>query len=166
MNEKAGSMSSSVVWLFALVGIILGVVVSYATANMGALVSNAIFAVAVGGCAWAGVFLSKATTGKGILAFLVGSLGAAVAAYIMVSMMVSAATSTVTAGLAGAGGADSAHAAQAGAAVGNVFGAFFGVILALKAFAVFFAAGIAGSIAGGKFKAKILAERGGAAKAA
>ncbi len=166
MKDKAGSMGAGAVWLFALIGIVLGVVVTFVTKSMSFAVTNALFFIVVGACGWAGVFLTKASAGKGILAFLVGSIGAAIAAYFLVAMMVASVTATATSGLAAGAGAENAQAMQAGAAVGNVFGAMFGIMAALKTFIVFFVAGIAGSVAGGKFKASVLGTGGAAAKAA
>jgi hypothetical protein len=166
MKDKAGSMGAGAVWLFALIGIVLGVVVLFATKSMSFAVTNAIFFIVVGACGWAGVFLTKASAGKGILAFLVASLGAGIASYFLVSMLVASVTSTVTTGMATGVGADNAQAAQAGAALGSAMGAMVGILAALKTFIVFFAAGIAGSIAGGKFKAAALGQGGAAAKAA
>jgi hypothetical protein len=89
-DSKAGSMAASMAWLIAIgagvVGTLLGF---YIPGIIGFIVGTAVL---VGG-GWAAVHMTQASTGKGILAFLVGGVVAGIVGFILVKVAASSAMS-------------------------------------------------------------------------
>src|SRR5262249_2480463 len=107
-----------------------------------------------------GVYLTKASKGQGILAFLVSSVLFSVLSYIAISYVFGSATAELTTHTGSLAGADAADTPRAAPAAGNVIGA--GVI----AFVIPFLAGMIGCLIGGAVKNKALGSGGAAARAA
>src|SRR5262245_51517373 len=134
--SNAGKMGAGAAWLFAIGGAVVGVVLGHFIPGfIGFIVGLLLY---VGG-GWATVHMTQATAGRGILAWLVGGLVAAVVAFIMWKMAVSAASSQVgaawndavkQAGTQGGGmnAADQAKLAQVGEAAAGAFGTIAGLL--------------------------------------
>jgi hypothetical protein len=136
MNDKAGTMSSGLVWAFALGAVVLGVVGGYATAGLGAKVSSAVFfgCFLVGG--FLGTFLTKAQTWLASIAFVLASIISAGVYY------------GVAAGAFESAGSEGAEA--------GMLGAFVGVFVAAITLVSTLVAGLGGCIAGGRAKKMML----------
>ncbi len=89
--SKAGSMAASMAWAFAIGGGVVGTLVGfYVPGFIGMLLGLAV----LGGAGWAAVHMTQASTGKGILAFLVGGLVAGIIGFILVKVAASSAMSS------------------------------------------------------------------------
>jgi hypothetical protein len=84
-------MSTGAAFGIAAAGGILGTVVAFVStrADLGFLPSTLLYAVVLGAAGWATVFLTKASTGKGIVASLVGAAVLAIGTYFAVKAAVS-----------------------------------------------------------------------------
>jgi hypothetical protein len=145
-------------WAFAFGSILVVMAVGFIAQKIG--LGNVIglgLDVAIFGVAgYLAVYMTKASKGQGIVAFLVSSLVLAVASYAAVSFIFSTAThelTTTTGALAGANAADTAKFAQA---AGGLMGGFFGVIIAVVMLLVSFISGMVGCLTGGSAKNKAL----------
>ena len=168
---KAGSMGSGMAWMIALGSAIvvggLGFVVQ--SSGLSWLLSLVIF----GAAGWAAVYMTKAGTGIGIVAFLVAGIVAGVLTYFALKSAVAAASGEITSKmgeLAKAGGANdakiNAQLAQAGDAMASGFGAMVGIIGFVVALLRCFIIGMIGCIVGGSMKKSALGGGAAAAKAA
>jgi len=152
-------MGKGAVWAFAFGAIIVTIIAAFIQNKLavGGAVQAGVNLGLFGTMAYFGVYLTKASKGQGIVAFLVSSLVFSVALYFVTSMLLVQATSeltTQTGAIAGASAADTARVAQAaGGAIGALAGIFVGVI----AFVVSFLAGLIGCLIGGSAKNKALA---------
>ena len=88
--SKAGSMTASMMWAFAVGSGVVGAVLGFYTPGfVGFLLGMAIFA----GGGWAAVHMTQASTGKGIVGMLVGALAAAVVGFVLWKVAASSAMS-------------------------------------------------------------------------
>ena len=89
--SKAGSMTASMAWGFAIGGGVVGTLLGfYVPGILGFLLGAAVYV----GAGWAAVHMTQTTTGKGILTVLVGALVAGVVGFILVKVAASTAMST------------------------------------------------------------------------
>jgi hypothetical protein len=149
---RAARWRESAIWLFAFAAIVAGVPVERAAAGLGGLASNALFALVAFGAAWTGVFFTRATASQGAFAFLAGAFAAAAAAFALVWHRFAGGAAAVT------GGVDS-PLARLSTMVGKAVTALYGTGVSLIVLAVFFGAGLAGSIAGALHRKKVLSRR-------
>jgi hypothetical protein len=146
-------MGKGAVWLFAFGAIVVTIVAAYIENKLalGGGVQAGVNLGLFGTMGYFGVYLTKASKGGGILAFLVSSLVFAVLIYVATTMLFASAGAQAAA-QAGAN-ADTARAAQAvGSAVGGIAGAFVAVV----ALIISFLAGMIGCLIGGAAKNKAL----------
>jgi hypothetical protein len=132
MNDKIGTMSSGLVWIFALGALVIGLAGGYATAGLGAKVSSAVFFFAFAATGFGATLLTRAKTWLAAVAFVLASLVAAGAYYGIASSMISS-------------------SASAGTDAG-LFGAFLGAFVALITLIVSLIAGVGGCVAGARAK--------------
>ena len=143
-------MSGGMVWLFALGAIVLAELGGYLTAGMGSKISAGVFFGVFAVCGFLGMFLTRAKTGIGVLAFILASIGSAIVFYVMVTSLFAGAA-TEAANAAAAGQTETAVTEAAGATLGAAVGLFAGIIVLLGALV----AGITGCVAGAKFRGKL-----------
>jgi len=140
-------LSSNWIWLFALGAALAGVGSGFLTSGLNWKIASAIyfgiFAIA-GFCA---TYLTEATTGKGVIAFLLAAIATAVFYYLIVTYAVE----TVTGAVVDVGSGDAASKATAKDA-GATFAGMFGMIVAAINGIGTAAAGISGCVAGSRFK--------------
>jgi hypothetical protein len=167
MKDKAGQMGSGMAWAFAIGSAIVAGGLGFAIQSSGLTWLLGLILFIGGG--WAAVYLTKASTGMGILAFLVAGIIAGILTYFALKSAVSAATGalTDTMGQMGKGMGANADAqkqfAQAGAAMQSGFGAMVGIIGFVVALLRTFILGMIGCFIGGSMKKSALG--GGAAPA-
>ena len=151
---KPGSMGKGVVWAFAFGAIVVTLVAAYIQNKLaiGGAVQAGVNLGLFGTMAYFGVYLTKASKGQGIVAFLCSSVVFGVLVYVAATMLFSAAGAQAAAE-AGAN-AETARAAQA---VGGAIGSFAGILAAIVAVIISFLAGLIGSLVGGAAKNKALA---------
>jgi hypothetical protein len=151
---KPGSMGKGAVWLFAFGAIIVTLVAGYIQSKLavGGAVQAGVNLGLFGTMAYFGVYLTKASKGQGIVAFLVSSMVFAVLLYVATTMLFGAAGAQVAAEAGTT--AENVRAAQA---VGSAVGSFAGILVAAVAFIITFLAGLIGSLIGGAAKNKALA---------
>jgi hypothetical protein len=152
-------MGKGVVWAFAFGAIVVTIVAGIIQNKLavGGAVQAGVNLGLFGTMAYFGVYLTKASKGQGIVAFLCSSALFAVLSYVALSYFIGHATAeltTQTGNLAGANAADTARAAQA---MGSAMGGAIGIIAAVIAFIITFLAGLVGSLIGGAAKNKALA---------
>ena len=123
-------LSKHTTWLFAFGSIAAGIASSYALAGLGQKVTAAVYfaIVAIGG--FGSTYMTRAKTGGAVAAFLVGAGAAAVAYFVLVNSIFTA-----------AGG---------GSEAGNTLGTIFGIFIAAVVFLETIVAGIGGAVAGAK----------------
>ena len=168
MKDKAGSMGAGMAFGFAIGVVILTSVLGFV--HVSYTILNILLYIAAG---WAAVYMTKASTGKGILAFLVAGLVAGVVTAIQVKMAmgaVSAAASSAMADAAkqaaanGVKGADLNNALAQG---GNALASGLSTMAMIMAFVMSlirtFLFGMVGCFIGGAMKKSALG--GGAAPA-
>lgn len=162
MKDKAGQMGAGAAWGIAIGASILGGIVAWVIPGAGLtwLLSLVIYGVA----GWAAVYLTQASAGKGILAFLVGGIVSGVIAYFAIKSAVSSAVGSASGELsksmgelAKAGSAASraqldAQMAQASAAMSSGFGAMAGVIAFVVSLIRTFLIGMIGCFIGSSMK--------------
>jgi hypothetical protein len=159
--SKAGTKSGGLAWLFAFASVAAALGVSWVASavHLPSSVQYILYVGIIGAAAFASTYLTRASTGGGILAFLVASIAFAIGTYFLVSWMVQSATSALTTTVTTAAGAGAdANAQQAAAAFGGAFGALAGILVAVLNGVVTIVAGITGAVIGGRAKKKALAE--------
>jgi hypothetical protein len=151
---KPGSMGKGAVWAFAFGAIVVTLVAGYIQNKLavGGAVQAGVNLGLFGTMAYFGVYLTKASKGQGIVAFLVSSMVFGVLLYVATTMLFSAAGAQAAAE-AGAT-AENARLAQA---AGGAIGSFAGILVAAVGFIITFLAGLIGSLVGGAAKNKALA---------
>jgi hypothetical protein len=156
-------MGKGAVWLFAFGAIVIELAVSFITNKIGLTnkaVGLGLFAGIWGACGYLGVYLTKASKGQGVVAFLVSSLAMAITMYFFVAILLGAATAELTTTTGQLAGADARLTAQAAQAAGNGIGAFFGIVVALVSFLIAFLSGMTGALTGGAAKTKAIGASG------
>jgi hypothetical protein len=149
MSEKAGTLSSGLIWLFALAAILLGIAGGYLTASLGAKISSAVYFGIFAVAGFLGAYLTSAGKGASIVAFIVAAVVSAVVYYFITAAVVASATET----MAAAAGGNALASKAAGGFLGSVMGIFTGVITLI----VSMIAGISGCLFGARGKRKALA---------
>src|SRR5271154_2816629 len=135
MNDKAGSMGAGMAWGFALGAVVVATLLGLALHGFVGTVINILLYIAGG---WAAVFMTKASTGKGIVAFLVAGIVSGIVSFIIIKMAAGAAMAQVGDAMktqmaaAGAKG-DAALNAQM-AQAGNAVAGGLGMMVAVMAF--------------------------------
>ena len=172
MNDKAGTMGSGAMWGFAIGSSVLAGVLSFVLSSSGLTWLLSLVVLIAGG--WATVFFTKASAGKGILAFLAGAVVASIVAYFgwksMVAGAMSEASGELTKSLGGLAkanaGANSAQVdaqmAQASAALSGGLGAMAGIMASVVTLIRTFLLGMVGCFIGNSMKKSAT---GGAAQA-
>jgi hypothetical protein len=147
MDTTNAKIGSGWVWAFALAAAVLGVGSGYLTSGMdwkiGSAVYFGIFAIA----GFASMYLTSATTGTGVIAFLLAAIATAVFYYVLITY----ALDTVTGAVVDSGGGDAA-ARETAKDAGGTFAGMFGMIVAGINGVGTAVAGISGCVAGSKFK--------------
>jgi hypothetical protein len=174
-NSKAGSMAASMMWAFAIGSGVVGALIGFYTPGfLGFLVGMAIF---MGG-GWAAVYMTSATTGKGILAMLVGALAACIVGFVLWKMAASSAMSAAGGQLDeamkqaqaqnGAKMDAQAQAAmnQAGDMVKSAGGVLIGITAAFFGLLKAFVFGMVGCFIGGAMKKSAIGTTAAVSKAA
>jgi hypothetical protein len=161
-------MGKGAVWAFAFGAIVIMLVMGWVQAKvqLGTAVGLGINLGIFGTMGYLGVYLTKATKGQGIVAFLVSSLVLAIASYAVMSFLFGHATSQLTTQVGTLGGANEAETARVAAAAGSVMGGVFGIIVAVVAFLISFISGLVGCLIGGSAKNKVVGAAGVGARAA
>ena len=154
---KAGAMGKGAVWAFAFGAIVVTIVAAIIQSKLavGTAVQAGVNLGLFGTMGYFGVYLTKASKGQGIVAFLVSSLVFGVLVYVATTMFLGhvGAEAAVQAGA----NADTARAAQAlGSAAGGIAGAFLAVVGVI----ISFLAGMIGCLIGGAAKNKALGSGG------
>jgi hypothetical protein len=174
MNDKAGTMGSGAMWGFVIGSSVLGGVLSFVLSSTGLTWLLSLVILIAGG--WAAVFFTKASAGKGIVAFLAGGVVAAIVAYIGWKSMVAGAMSQASGELTksmgdlakSANGANAAQVdaqmAQASAAISGGLGAMVGIMVGVVTLIRTFLLGMIGCFIGNSMKKS--ATGGAVAKAA
>ncbi len=173
MKDKAGSMGAGMAWGFAIGSVVLATILGFIGVHgfVGTVLNIAVYMA--GG--YAAVFMTKASTGKGIVAFLVAGILSGIASFIIVKMAASAAMSAVgdsmKAQMAAAGAktgdaALNAQMAQAGNAVAGGLGMMVAVMAFVGSLIWCFLFGMVGCFIGGAMKKSALGGAAGVAKAA
>ncbi len=140
-------LSASWIWAFAVGAAVLGVGSGFVTVGLSWKVSSAIYFGIFGIAGFSATYLTRATTGTGVIAFLLAAIATAVFYYLIITYAVE----TVTGAVTDVGGGDAASkdtAKEAGAAFAGMFGM---IVAGINGIATA-AAGIGGCIAGTKFK--------------
>ena len=159
--SKAGTKSGGLAWLFAFGSVALALGVDWLGSSMHLpnSVQYGLFVAIIGAAAYLSVYLTRASTGMGILAFFVASIAFAIGTYFLVAALVAQATNALTTTVTTAAGAGTdANAQQAAAAFGGAFGALAGILVAVVNAVITIAAGITGAVIGGRAKKKALAD--------
>ena len=152
--SKAGSMGTGMAWLIAFGSVLAALVVNVVGGKIGLpwFVSLLLYLGIFGVAGYLATYMTQASSGTGILAFLVAGLVAAIGSYILVAMVFSAAGAEVSQKLA-AQGADAQRLAQvAGSGIGAIAGAGVAVFL----FLMTFIGGLIGCLIGSSAKNKAL----------
>ena len=174
--SKAGSMAASMAWLIAIGGGVVGTLLGFYVPGIIGFILGAGVLVGAG---WAAVHMTQATTGKGILAFLVGGLVAGIVGFILVKVAASSAMSGAGSqafndamkNAQAQGGAQltadqQAALANAGNALAGGFGVIAGVMGFIWALVKTFLWGMIGCFIGGATKKSATGGASAAAKAA
>lgn len=159
--SKAGTKSGGLAWLFAFASVAAALGVSWlaSSVHLPNSVQYILYVGIIGGAAFAGNYLTRASTGGTILAFLVASIAFAIGTYFLVAWAVQSATTALTTTVStAAGAANDPNATQAAAAFGGTFGALAGILVAVLNGIVTIVAGITGAVIGGRAKKKALAD--------
>ena len=149
LKKIAGQYNGALVWVFAVGAVLVGLGASWATAGMSSKISAAIYFGVFSLAGFAALYLTRAKTVIGVLAFILAAVASGVFFHIIVSSMISEAV-TVTATVAG-GPADAG--AAMGSTMGSIMGAFAGVIVGLETLI----AGLGGVIVGARQRRRSLA---------
>jgi len=160
---KAGSMGKGAVWAFAFGAIVVTLIAGYIQNKLaiGGAVQAGVNLGLFGTMGYFGVYLTKASKGQGIVAFLVSSMVFAVLLYVATTMLFGAAGAQ-----AAAEAGTSAENVRAAQAVGSAVGAFAGILVAVVGLIVSFLAGMIGCLIGGSAKNKALGGAGSPARVA
>lgn len=142
MDTTGGKLSSSYVWLFALAAVVAGVGSGFLTSGLDWKIGSAIYFGIFAACAFLATYTTKASTGMGVIAFLVGAIATSVFYYLIIKYAVE----TVTDATTGMAGDDAAKEA------GSAFAGMFGMVAAAINGVGTWVAGITGSVAGTRFK--------------
>ncbi len=153
---KAGSMGKGAVWAFAFGAIVLGFIVSFVQQKLqlGAAVGFGGMLGVWGAMGYLGVYLTKATKGQGIVAFLVSSIALSVIMYVVIATVFSHATSELTTTTVQVNGLSQADTQRAAAAAGGLMVGFFGAVVAIVGFLIAFISSMVGCLIGGSAKNK------------
>ena len=156
MEERAGKMGAGMAWGFMLIGVVLSTALMFI--GMKSHLPDKLYYIGdivfFGGAAWAGVFLTKAGKGIGVLTTIVAGIIVAIVSYMVASWVLSSAVSAMG-GAVGTLAADPT-ATRTAEAAGGLFGAIGGIIVAVLNFVCVLGAGIPGAIVGGNMKASVL----------
>jgi hypothetical protein len=172
MNDKAGSMGAGAAWGIAIGASALAGAMSFLISSTGITWLISLVVLLAGG--WATVFLTKATAGKGILAFLAGAVVASIIAYFGFKSMMTSAMAEASGEMQKAmgdltkqGKATEAQVQQASAMIQGGLGAAAGGLAGFVTFIRVFLLGMIGCFIGSSMKKSALGAAGGSvAKAA
>jgi hypothetical protein len=144
--ETTAKWNAGWAWGFALAAAALGVGSGFVTSGLDWKIASAIYFGIFAVAGFGATYLTRATTGTGVIAFVVAAIATAVFYYLIVTYAVE----TVTGAVAETGGDAAARdtAREAGGAFAGVFGMFVAAIVGIGTAA----AGISGCVAGTRFK--------------
>jgi hypothetical protein len=147
-SRSLPSLHPQMPWLFAFGAVALGLAVGFLTKDLNPKISAAIYAGIVGLAGFLSMYLTRAKLGTAVLAFFVAAAACAGLYYVLVSSIMSTATSVMTDAVSGG------QAHEQGKEIGTTFGRFFGVFAAAIAFLETFIGGVIGAVAGRKLRAQ------------